>query len=92
MTNLAKLLLIIFFASLASNTLAHSGRTDAYGGHNCSDKSKEKGLCTGYHYHNNSNLNEPELVGAEVSPLSQNNDNVVKQHSHHYYETENLEG
>ena len=30
---------------------AHSGRTDAYGGHNCSDQSKRKGLCTGYHYH-----------------------------------------
>ena len=30
---------------------AHSGRTDSYGGHNCSDQSKRKGLCTGYHYH-----------------------------------------
>jgi hypothetical protein len=31
---------------------AHSGRTDSSGGHNCSAKSKSKGLCTGYHYHN----------------------------------------
>ncbi|MEK4629029.1 copper amine oxidase N-terminal domain-containing protein [Solibacillus sp. FSL R7-0682] len=31
---------------------AHSGRTDSNGGHNCSDKSIAKGLCTGYHYHN----------------------------------------
>ncbi|MGE7021218.1 copper amine oxidase N-terminal domain-containing protein [Solibacillus cecembensis] len=31
---------------------AHSGRTDSKGGHNCSDKSIAKGLCTGYHYHN----------------------------------------
>lgn len=31
--------------------IEHSGRTDANGGHNCSDKSKRKGLCSGYHYH-----------------------------------------
>jgi len=29
----------------------HSGRTDSSGGHNCSDSSKRKGLCSGYHYH-----------------------------------------
>lgn len=29
----------------------HSGRLDKCGGHNCSQKSKDKGLCTGYHYH-----------------------------------------
>nr|WP_246628097.1 stalk domain-containing protein [Paenibacillus oenotherae] len=33
-------------------SLAHSGRTDGNGGHNCSEKSRAKGLCTGYHYHN----------------------------------------
>jgi hypothetical protein len=31
--------------------MKHSGRTDANGGHNCSDNSKQKGLCSGYHYH-----------------------------------------
>mgnify|MGYP005644718713 CR=1 FL=1 len=31
--------------------IERSGRTDANGGHNCSDKSKRKGLCSGYHYH-----------------------------------------
>ncbi|MEC0238464.1 YHYH domain-containing protein [Paenibacillus dokdonensis] len=36
----------------ASSVYAHSGRTDKNGGHNCSAKSKQKGLCTGYHYHN----------------------------------------
>lgn len=36
----------------AQTALAHSGRTDANGGHNCSEKSKQKGLCSGYHYHN----------------------------------------
>lgn len=29
----------------------HSGGLDKCGGHNCSEKSKQKGLCTGYHYH-----------------------------------------
>lgn len=29
----------------------HSGRTDSNGGHNCSESSKRKGLCSGYHYH-----------------------------------------
>lgn len=33
-------------------TYAHSGGTDSSGGHNCSEKSKAKGLCSGYHYHN----------------------------------------
>ena len=31
--------------------IEHSGRTDSNGGHKCSDKSKQKGLCSGYHYH-----------------------------------------
>nr|WP_285855737.1 copper amine oxidase N-terminal domain-containing protein [Paenibacillus camelliae] len=35
-----------------TSALAHSGRTDSNGGHNCSNKSIQKGLCTGYHYHN----------------------------------------
>ncbi|SDN57835.1 YHYH domain-containing protein [Bacillus sp. OK048] len=43
------LLFILLSGTFAS---AHSGRTDSSGGHNCSEKSKAKGLCTGYHYHN----------------------------------------
>ncbi|MFF2090002.1 YHYH domain-containing protein [Paenibacillus sp. NPDC058174] len=43
-------LLVTMLMPLAA--LAHSGRTDSNGGHNCSEKSKRKGLCTGYHYHN----------------------------------------
>ena len=46
-----KILMVIFISSLASYSFAHSGRTDANGGHNCSDSSKRKGLCYGYHYH-----------------------------------------
>ncbi len=36
---------------LTSQASAHSGRTDSSGGHNCSQKSINKGLCSGYHYH-----------------------------------------
>ncbi|MFC5406495.1 YHYH domain-containing protein [Cohnella soli] len=42
---------IVLLFSSASSALAHSGRLDKNGGHNCSAKSKAKGLCTGYHYH-----------------------------------------
>jgi len=50
--------LVIFLAvfllmlPLQSVVEGHSGRTDSSGGHNCSQKSISKGLCTGYHYHN----------------------------------------
>ncbi|MFC0187121.1 YHYH domain-containing protein [Fictibacillus aquaticus] len=45
---------IVFFIilGLASEASAHPGRLDGNGGHNCSEKSISKGLCTGYHYHN----------------------------------------
>ncbi|MGP4079996.1 YHYH domain-containing protein [Pseudalkalibacillus sp. R45] len=46
------LLTIILIVSTSDFIYAHSGRTDSSGGHNCSEKSKAKGLCTGYHYHN----------------------------------------
>jgi len=44
---------LLTIALLTSQAFAHSGRTDKDGGHKCSEKSIEKGLCTGYHYHNN---------------------------------------
>ena len=31
--------------------LGHGGGLDSRGGHNCSAKSKAKGLCSGYHRH-----------------------------------------
>ena len=52
MNTLSKILLSLVFVSLSTISFGHSGRTDANGGHHCSQKSKEKGLCTGYHYHN----------------------------------------
>jgi len=48
-----KLLSLLFISFLIFTTQAysHSGRTDSSGGHNCSQKSIDKGLCSGYHYH-----------------------------------------
>ncbi|WP_284645419.1 YHYH domain-containing protein [Paenibacillus silviterrae] len=43
---------MVLSLALTSSAWAHSGRTDASGGHNCSASSKAKGLCSGYHYHN----------------------------------------
>lgn len=43
---------LLFTFLFGTITFAHSGRTDSSGGHNCSEKSQAKGLCSGYHYHN----------------------------------------
>lgn len=54
--NMKKILMVLIalvvFVGTSSSVMAHSGRTDKNGGHNCSAKSKQKGLCSGYHYHN----------------------------------------
>lgn len=57
------LVLLVLFFAFTSTVGAHSGRTDSSGGHNCSEKSKAKGLCTGYHYHN----------GGKASTITQSN-------------------
>lgn len=43
------LVIILFLANFAH---AHAARLDNKGGHNCSEKSKVKGLCSEYHFHN----------------------------------------
>lgn len=43
---------LLFTVLFGTITYAHSGRTDSSGGHNCSEQSQSKGLCTGYHNHN----------------------------------------
>ncbi|MGP4060028.1 YHYH domain-containing protein [Halobacillus sp. H74] len=58
------LLLVLGFQDYAS---AHSGRTDSSGGHNCSAKSIEKGLCTGYHYHNGGSSSSSSNSGSSSS-------------------------
>ena len=59
-----KLIFIALIASFgfASQAFSHSGRTDKKGGHNCSAKSKKKGLCSGYHYHNNGKTSHTHAV------------------------------
>ena len=51
MSKTIKIALILVLAVMASYSIAHSGRTDSKGGHNCSEASKKKSLCSGYHYH-----------------------------------------
>ena len=51
---------ILILSSISTLSSAHPGRTDSNGGHKCSQKSKDKGLCTGYHYHNRNLLKSTE--------------------------------
>jgi hypothetical protein len=46
-----KLVVLFSILLISAPSFSHSGRTDSSGGHNCSQKSQDKGLCTGYHYH-----------------------------------------
>ncbi|RKN85620.1 YHYH domain-containing protein [Paenibacillus ginsengarvi] len=65
------LTLIIFMLVLPTvQANAHSGRTDSNGGHNCSDASKKKGLCTGYHYHNGGSSGSNSSSGSSSIPSS----------------------
>lgn len=61
-------LLVLFLGlSISSNADAHSGRTDGNGGHNCSDKSIAKGLCSGYHYHNGGGSSSSSSSGSSTN-------------------------
>ena len=51
-----KWLLGAFLLAFTFAADCHSGRLDKNGGHNCSKKSKEKGLCSGYHYHRSGDM------------------------------------
>jgi len=64
------LLLCFIFASAVQ---AHPGRTDSSGGHNCSDASKAKGLCTGYHYHNGGGSSSSGSSSSGTSTSSSSN-------------------
>ncbi|WP_055108560.1 copper amine oxidase N-terminal domain-containing protein [Paenibacillus ihumii] len=68
--------LVVSLALLLSTqtaALAHPGRTDANGGHNCSEKSKQKGLCTGYHYHNSGTTNSSSKSKSTTKSKTSNN-------------------
>lgn len=64
-TVLVILSFIVLFIPLP--VIAHSGRTDSSGGHNCSASSISKGLCTGYHYHNGGT---PYTPSQQVVPVA----------------------
>jgi hypothetical protein len=70
-----KLVLFITMLSLFMATSltadAHPGRLDSNGGHNCSAKSKAKGLCSGYHYHNKGNEIVPSTDINQKKPTRQ---------------------
>ncbi|KOS63522.1 copper amine oxidase N-terminal domain-containing protein [Lysinibacillus agricola] len=70
-----KLVLFITMLSLFMVTSltadAHPGRLDSNGGHNCSEKSKAKGLCSGYHYHNKGNEAAPSTNTNHKTPTYQ---------------------
>lgn len=65
-------LTLLFTFVFGTISFAHSGRTDSSGGHNCSEKSKAKGLCTGYHNHNGGGGSSS--TGSAPAPAATRND------------------
>jgi hypothetical protein len=78
MKNTIRVLLAILIMSLASYSLAHSGRTDTYGGHKCSQKSINKGLCYGYHYHNRLKLEKSTQVDVDLIQNDGKEENKIR--------------
>lgn len=56
--------------AFSTNIYAHPGRLDKNGGHNCSEASKAKGLCDGYHYHNFKDVPATFWAKKEIEYLS----------------------
>ncbi|MFS0639107.1 YHYH domain-containing protein [Mesobacillus foraminis] len=67
--SLATLFFLLLFGLFTTTASAHSGRTDSSGGHNCSQASINKGLCSGYHSHNGGS-SEPAAPAASPEPAS----------------------
>ena len=64
-----KVLIFLIVALLSAYSTAHTGGTDNKGGHDCSAESKDKGLCNGYHYHDEMfELPLPPPAGNEDEP------------------------
>ncbi|WP_347552933.1 hypothetical protein ABFG93_22025 (plasmid) [Pseudalkalibacillus hwajinpoensis] len=77
MRSLIILFTIFLVFAIQNSASAHSGGTDASGGHKCSDTSKAKGLCTGYHSHNggsDSSGSSSESTSTSSTSSSQSND------------------
>ncbi|WP_431027041.1 YHYH domain-containing protein [Lysinibacillus sp. LZ02] len=85
----------------SSISYAHSGRTDSSGGHNCSQKSINKGLCSGYHYHNggsstgSSSSNSSSYGDKDCSDFNSYDEVITYWNTKGYsatYDPENLDG
>lgn len=94
-------LLVICLFSFSSFGYAHSGRTDSNGGHNCSQKSINKGLCSGYHYHNggsstsSSSSNTSSYTDKDCSDFNSYDEVITYWNQKGYsatYDPENLDG
>jgi hypothetical protein len=68
---LSGLLSLSIFLGTSLNVLAHEGRLDSKGGHNCSQESIVQGLCEGYHYHEFSDVPEGYWAKKEIEYLVQ---------------------
>lgn len=64
--------ILLFLITVSTICYSHSGRTDGRGGHNCSAKSRAKGLCTGYHYHNGGSSNSKSKVKVQSRVTTEN--------------------
>jgi hypothetical protein len=68
------ILTLLFTFIFGTASFAHSGRTDSSGGHNCSQKSQAKGLCSGYHYHNGGGSSSGGSSTTQPAPAATRND------------------
>jgi thiamine phosphate synthase YjbQ (UPF0047 family) len=90
------MIFVISTLLMISQANAHSGRLDKKGGHNCSQKSKEKGLCTGYHYHSGGGLHfdeTDELITAENIHLLKHvdDDRSIQRHDRNHHHNDSQE-
>ena len=75
----------IFF--MPTELFGHSGRLDSNCGHNCSESSKKKGLCSGYHYHfgncpKSSSLEEVAVITESSDKQSSEDNSELHKHLH----------
>ena len=65
--------ILLFLLVVSTMLYPHSGRTDSSGGHNCSTKSRSKGLCSDYHYHNGGSAVSSKKVKVQLKSTTENN-------------------
>ncbi|MDA9677279.1 hypothetical protein N9T77_01425 [Pseudomonadota bacterium] len=79
--------LVAFMFFMPTDLTGHSGRLDKSCGHKCSDSSKQKGLCSGYHYHftncpKSSSMTEVALISEDLEIQPKNDDSKLHKHLH----------